>query len=511
MLSRLAGAIGLHPKAPFGAIHALAPGSAKRVAPQVRRDERSVRVSGSGSRINAGVIWPIDTNTETKGDKWYGRLGKGGVSATMLRTPAVIQAVDAVVNPPCAASWRFKPPVSDKTALGKEKADFANMCFFERIPWALVIERMFHGVTVDGFHLAEMTDQIQPVDQDRFPLHPGRGRGLVPTGIYDIPACTVSYWHAKKDEPTKLESIDQYQPPTDEEAPGYRTITADRIIRVTAGQVGSNFAGVPIIRPGYAAWKLLLAFERYRAIAIERTSCGTPTATPKEADDYDKDEADAVELALENMRTMAKGSLVLPPGYELKWEGAGENDVTNCNIAIESLKTDLAVMVTAGFLRLGLVGPGSYALSNTQAGQYHLSTVRRTNLVVVAFQFGLDGWSPVKRIIEANYGVGASLPILQARGLPTKDVKQICDLTYRGIQTGVIRKDDALEEELRELIGIGPHDPDTAHDSGEPEPDDSTDIGPSENVDDDDEKDDGLPDGDPDGDESESQDEPIFT
>ena len=187
---------------------------------------------------------------------------------------------------------------------------------------------------------------------------------------------------------------------------------------------------------------------------------GTPIVVA--GDDVHTDEYDAIETLLERMRVLSKGSGVLPPGCTISWEGAGENDAANLNIAIEAIKTDIAINMTAGFSRLGLVGPGSYALANTQSGQYHLSTVGRAKLVSTVFTLGLDGFSPTKRIVEANYGVGTPIPILEARNLPTRDIKTTIPLVYAGIQNKLIRIDDALEEDVRDSLDVGPHDPTTA-------------------------------------------------
>jgi hypothetical protein len=136
---------------------------------------------------------------------------------------------------------------------------------------------------------------------------------------------------------------------------------------------------------------------------------------------------------------------------------------------IESLKTDIAVNVQAGFTRLGLVGPGSYALGSTQAGQYHLSIVGYAALFALSFNLGRDGWSPVKRIVAQNYGANAPVPRLEARNLPTRDVEKTLKLVYEGVRTGVIIPDDPLEDETRSLVQIGARDPETARKSTKPQ------------------------------------------
>lgn len=445
------------PAASFVAADALPP--VARMRPDKARPRRK---SASGTSSIYGILGSQDTNTATKGELWYGSFGDDGISAKMRRDPHIEQSIGYVTNPLVSARWRFRP--ASQSPLDVEVADWCSYCFFERLPWAMILERMVAGYTADGFSLAEMTDDTRPIPVERFRAHPGRQRGVgvVPTGLHDIPQNTVSKWHKKPGEPTRLASIEQWQPFDDKESPGYRSVPADRIVRFTTGQRGSSFAGVPILRSAYGPWKIKNALQTFEAIGFERTAVGVPVATPGEAEDFDKEEAESVELLLENMRVMAKGAIVLPPGYKLEWSGAGENDVSNLNIAIERCNTDMAANVSAGFTRLGLTGPGSYALGTTQAGQYHLSTVRHANLVETVFNLGLDGWSPIRRIVDLNYGADVQAPVLEARNLPTRDIKTSLSLLFNGVSQGVITPDDPLEEEARDMLDVGPRDPGSA-------------------------------------------------
>jgi len=428
---------------------------------------RSTRIGGSGTSVAGGVISSLDTNAETKGNKWYGRLGKDGISAKMLRDPHVKQSVGYVTNPLITTRWRWKPV--SQSPEHKEHADWLTYCFFERLPWLMLLETFVGNYTADGHACAEMTDDILPFPVDRFPNHPNvrRGRGLLPTGLHEIPANTISYWHKSTSNPSQLAAIDQFQPADSDEKGGYRRIEADRIVRFTTGQRGGDFTGTPILRSAYGPWKLKNAFQQFEAVGFERTAVGTPVLTA--AENATDDELDAAASILENMRSMAKGWAAFPYGYTFKWEGAGESDVANLNIAIERCNTDFAVNVSAGFTRLGLTGPGSYALGTTQAGQYHMSTVRHAALVSIVMTLGLDGWSPAQRILEANYGPGVPIPMLEARNLPTKDIKTTLSLLFQGVQQGVVIPDDELESETRDMLDVGQADPTTSRKKSQPQ------------------------------------------
>jgi hypothetical protein len=421
---------------------------------------RRTRESSSGTTVSSGNIdyAQYDTNTDTQGNKWYGSMGQPGVSAKMMRHPHIRQSVGYVTNPLRAATWRFKEASS--SPLDREVADFCTWCLCEQLPWDMVLERMVRGYVQDGFALSEMTDDMRPIPQSRFPNHPGGGRGLVPTGLHEIPANTVDKWYQDKANPTQLRSIKQWQPYSETETSGWREISADRIIRFAYAQSGANFAGEAVLRSCYGPYKALNSMETYRLIGFERTAVGTPVATA--AEDADEEELDSIELLLENMRTMAKGAMVLPHGYTLKWEGAGESDIDNLNTAIEFVKTDIAVNVSAGFTRLGQTGPGSYALGVTLANPYHLSIAGHSKLVSTGFTLGLDGWSFARRVVALNYGAAVPVPILEARNLPTRDYATILPLLYNAVANKIITPDAPLESEVRDALQFGPHDESTA-------------------------------------------------
>lgn len=432
----------------------------EKVTPSRRRQ------SGSGTSTLDGRIdaTAYDTNAETRGPLWYGRLGRGGISARMMRHPHIRQSVSYISSPLRAATWRFKP--ASKSVLDREVADYCTWAIVEQLTWDLILERMVRGYAQDGFALSEMTDEMLPIPVDRFPNHPGNGIGLVPTGMHEIPANTVEYFYKRKGHPTQLDRVRQWQPYSDDEKAGYRDINADRIVRITFAQSGANFPGEAVLRAVYGAWRMLSAFETYRSIGFERTAVGTPIVI-EPPDGMTKDEADATELLLENMRTMEKGSMVLPHGSEIHWEGAGENDIANINTAIEAIKTDIAINVSAGFTRLGLTGPGSYALGVTLANPYHLATVGHANLVSTSFTIGLDGWSPARRIVTTNYGEHVQVPVLQALNLPTRDIKTTLPLLFQAVEKKIIIPDDPLEEQVRVLLQVDVADPDTARKGGQ--------------------------------------------
>lgn len=423
---------------------------------------RISRQSGAGTSIMAGVISDIDNNPEVRGPLWYGSPGKIGIAGKMLRDPHVRQSLEYIAGPLCAANWRFKPTSNAKG--DREVADACTWAFFEQLPWDQVLRRMVQRYGAYGFDLSEVTDDYRAMPSTRFPMHPGGGRGIVPTGIHEISASTVSKWHQSKSNPSQITGIQQYLHGSETEKAGYREISGDRIMRLTWDQEGANFQGLAVLRSAYQPWKLKMAFISLDAIKHERMAVGTPVMTLGE-DATDEDIA-AAEIILEEMRANEKGYVVLPNGYTFKWEGAGDSNVTNIALAIERCNKDIAINVSAGYMLLGLTGQsGSYALGTTQQTQHHLTVEGHSKFVSAGLSVGMDGWSPVKRFVELNYGYDIAVPRAVAHNLPTRNWADIVKTINNAVQAGVITADDALEDEVRTMLQVGPRDPSTARKS----------------------------------------------
>lgn len=437
---------------------AAAADSAKPAAAAARKTARS----RAGTVISAGAIQTLDHNTEVRGPKWYGTPGKLGIAQKMMRDPYVRSALDTVIGPLVSAKWRFKP--ASKRPIDREAAEFCQWAFIDSMPWDMTLRELVRGYAANGFHLLEMTDDIVDLPAERFPLHPGGGRAVVPTAFVEIPAWTVDRWHQSPTNSRQISGIKQFVAGSDVEASGYVDVPADRIVRFTYDQEGADFTGLAMFRSAYPAWKLKIAFQTIDAIKHERTGVGTPSITL--APDADPEDIAAAEAILADMRVNAKGYIVLPSGYTFKWEGSTANDGTNLNEAIERCNKDIFVNFLSGFMLLGLSGrAGPYGLGSTQQGALHLFVDGQSRFVRTPLTIGVDGWSPVKRIVELNYGKDAGIPTLEARNLPTRNWADVVKAVGTGVQQGIITMDDATEAAVRDMLELDPLDEDTARET----------------------------------------------
>lgn len=375
----------------------------------------------------------------------------------MLRDAHARQSINYITDPINAANWVMIP--ASKSTLDREIADFVYHGLVERHPWRALIRRIGRGYGSNGFHLEEVTDDFVAVSAERFPNHPNPSAALLPTGFHERPAFTVNRWWQSKRNPSQLAAIEQYLQGGDQERSGFVTVPSSRLMRWTWDQTGADFEGLAILRSAYGPWKIKNALLVIDAIRHERYGVGTPVATlPEESNDEDED---ALETALAEFRSMAKGYLMMPWGSKLELPDAPSS--TDINEAIQRCNIDMAVNVAGGFMLLGLTGStGSYALGSTQQGAYHLAVESHANFIADGFNVGMDGWSIVDRIVDANYGPEVARPRLMARNLPTKPWLKIVETTTKAAIAGLITPDDPLEELLRESMDLGPHDPTTA-------------------------------------------------
>lgn len=187
------------------------------------------------------------------------------------------------------------------------------------------------------------------------------------------------------------------------------------------------------------------------AIKHEREGVGTPTAVlGPEAQEGD---IDKLAISLAQLRTQEQGYLIVPHGYEFDWKaGGGGSDL---NTAIARCNIDIAFNVAAGFMNLGLTGKvGSFALGGTQQGQHHMYASSHAKFVESVFNHGADGWSPVRRIVELNYGKNAPVPKLKATNLPTRDWQEVAKTIAMLAQSGVVTGDLPTENRLRQAFDM---------------------------------------------------------
>lgn len=404
----------------------------------------------------AGQIDDLDHNRELRNEKWYGTPTKLGIAGQMVRDAHVAKAIEAIRDPLEGAHWDFQPASDDPADV--EAADFCRWVFFERTSWSHTLQRITNYVR-DGFSLLEVEEDAAKLPTKRFPLHPGRGLGIVFSHFHERPAWSVNRWVQSSTNPVQVAGVEQWIQGSDEEEAGFPVIPGDQLIRFSWDQEGANFAGLAPLRGAYGPWKAKILLQIVDFIRHEREGAGIPRiALPQGATEADEDRA---TLILSEMRANEKGYLLLPFGFEFAWETT-KGLSTGIGEALERCNRDIAYRFGIAWNLFGGSGNGSWALATEQRGQYALSLEKHARFVETAFNIGADGWSAVERLVRLNYGDKVGVPRLVARNMPTRDWTKILPIVYQLGLSGFLTADSTLEEFIRSVLYMPHADPKTA-------------------------------------------------
>lgn len=415
---------------------------------------------GGTTYIALGHLDDTDPNPEVRGERWYGTVDQVGIAGQMIRDPYVRSTLKLLHNPLLAAIWDFKP--ADDSALAKEVADFCRWNFFERLNFQTILREVLYYHR-DGVSVHELTSNIEAIPAARFPLHSGLGSGVVYTGWHFRPAASIARWHPNPNAPQQLLSIEQYLQGGDAnpDKRGFVSIPASVLLRFTYEQEGSLFTGFPLLRSAYGAWKTKRLYQTLSAVMFERHGVGMPVMTlPENVSDTEMAQADEMLAAL---RAHEKGFLTLPAGYTFTWNTAQGTQALATAIAdaINTCNRDIATNVLAGYMQLGSTATGSYALAESQSQPAQVNADVEAAFICNTFYYGSEGWSPLKRLVELNYGAGAPVPRLTARNLPTRDWTKITPEIYKLASLDLLRPDKPLRDFLREVLTLPPEDLET--------------------------------------------------
>lgn len=442
----------------------------------------------SGTNVRSGRLVYEEFNRLLEGPKGYGEQGREGIYDKMRRTdPHIRRSLELLKLPIQSAQWVIEPASSDP--VDREIADFVASNLFEDLPWARILRESLLDYDY-GFMLFEILTDSVAVSRERYPNLPtvrasGRPRKdeMVPavrwTAFEPRLPKTVERWVPRQDRPTWLESVVQYLGQDDTSAGGERTIPAEHLLRFTHDQEGGNFAGVSVLRSVYKAWRGLDHLERLDLIRHERQNVGIPVITCPE--NVDPEELADMETTLEAIGSHEQGYLLLPFGYAFKFDTSGAGDGTNVREAISDLKRDIADNVLAGYMALGNGDTGSYAMADTQQSHQLDFVSVGVKQKEDVWNKGSDGHSPIRRLVDANYGRRLVYPRLCARNVKGRDVAaEIARL----VQSGALTSTPAIQQFLERRLELDiPYTPADEGDDGRPTPqkydDDGNEIAPA--------------------------------
>ena len=393
------------------------------------------------------IVESLEHNPEVKDAKWYGSPTTIGIARQMLVDPYVRASYNYRINPLRAGLWTIEAPTNKPEDI--ECAQFIQWNLMELLDFDSILldSCRFHR---DGFSLQEFVDGTTTYPVDRFPIHKGRGIGIAFTGAYHIPAWTIESFVPYEKNERILEAVYQHLT-TNPDWTKPLNIKQNLILRLTQEQEGAIFGGFPTLRSAYGAWKLKLRYMIIDAIKHERYGLGTPYG--KMPEDHSQKDKEDFELALAELRINEKGFIVTPSGFDVSLLETKQDSGTDIEQAINRQNTEIFVNVGAQHNSLGSAKFGSFALADVIHGGFGIGIMGDANFINGKYNFGADGWSPIKHLQVMNYPK-ASCPKLHVRNLPIKNYEESLKTLAALITAGVVRRGIHLETAALEKLGL---------------------------------------------------------
>lgn len=429
---------------------------ARRTLGPEDEDERPLRraVGVVGTPLYGGRIDDLDPNPEVRAELWRGTPDRRGIADEIILDPVIKRSHDSVKGPLLGALWDMDPASED--AQGLEVADLCEHILFERLPWHRILDQSMTYLRY-GTAVFEYTDALAPVSRTRFPLHPGRGRGYVVSGLHHRPAPTIAEWIPDATDPSRVAAMRQWGAGSDVERAGLtEPIDARYLVRLTWEQEGGNFWGFAPARPQYAGFKSKVLCLVLEMIKHERAHVPTPvielgggTGTFEVTDD----EIEEARKVLRDLRSHERGYAILPNGMKLTL--ATIDGTTDIHQTITRCDEYNLMVFAAGYERLGSQGsPGSHAMAGTQKSTQEITLDRHAAFICEAFNVGADGHSLIERIVRENYGPGVPLPRLVVRALPTRDWSKVLPVVRNLGEIGFITPGRKTERFIRWVLAL---------------------------------------------------------
>lgn len=418
---------------------------ARQAAVMPRRPPRD-EIGGTGLRISGGKVLE-EYNPDLKGPKLYDEYDK------MLRGDGQVQAVELVATlPPESTEWRVDPnaagePVDLEIADGLTNNLFSGMT----ITWPDVIAETMMAPLMGVNVLEAVWEQRDGMTWLR-KLAPRHPRTIV-EWILDAEG-GVQGIKQRVTDPTTGVTTD-------------RPIEIARLLRFTFRGQGGNPEGRGIMRPMRTHYYIKHALYHIANQGFE--GLYNPAAVGKLPQNYtagDKDQYLAV------LRHFGRG-VTLPPGWESPEFPAGNQRLPSITDYITYHDILMARSALAQFLQLGSGDTGSWALSDSHVTLFLMAIETMLKQIAAVFDRflipqwvgynypGMDrfpslGWTPVAHVVQ-------KMGLLQV----LKDL----------VAGQLVRRDDELEDMIREWIGLPPRSREEDSDTEETIP--QEDIGAS--------------------------------
>lgn len=385
-------------------------------------------------------------NPEAVGEAWFGSPSKVGAAEKLRRDTYAQRAVQGVVGPLVQSFFDVEP--GDQSELGIEVARFVEENLFSGLfSWVDALQNAMNYLW-DGFSLFEWVERVAPVSSSKYPLHPGRGMGVWLRELSHRPSWSITALHPRPDDASKLLEAWQYTRET-----SFVRIPGNRLLRFVYKSGANDLYGFAPARPMFGPHRAKVLLCALEMVQHERAHVGTPQLLTEAGVEVDDDDLTAAEAMLKDLRSNERGYVAPPPGTKVEYlTTKGTTDVRG---TIEDKNREILATLAANHELLGSsTSSGSYALAGVQKSVREMVVEHHGMIIVDTLNYGHDGWSPVERIVRANYGPDAPKPRVLLRSTPLRNTAALAELAEKLIKAGALTPGADTEEFLREASGL---------------------------------------------------------
>lgn len=238
-------------------------------------------------------------------------------------------------------------------------------------------------------------------------------------------------------------------------------IPMKKLVYFVFAQEGGDFRGTSVLRSAYKSWFFKDRFYRIQAIQCERWGVGIPKVKlPQIPNEAAKQKA---ITAVKNLRSHEQGFLVEPFGFDINMMDTGASKQINMQEPINHHDAAILKSVVAQFLELGMTETGSRSLGETLENLFLMSLQGPAEQMAETLNSQM-----IAPLTQMNYGNAVRSPRLQVSGIQPDDFERIGRAIQSLGSSNLVRRDDPLENHIRELLKFPSIDLDTR--SPEPPP-----------------------------------------
>jgi len=414
---------------------------------------------------------------------WRGDATTIGEGKRIYReSTAIRSSINSLINPLIVNGWRCEPADADDP-----ECQAIAACATELLPGAPSWPRTLRDALLmsrDGVRLQEKVVRFDATAEARAWEQEGEKvprwvesdaifrRGLFVFDLKPRLPHTVDEWQQNPDGSFKgIKQIDRDNDTPRLDAP---VIPADRLLRFTYGEEGTNWNGDPIIRPAWGLAALEKNIIQRMGIALNRFAFGTPRAKQVEPTLDD----DAWARALEVVRDWQHHQ----QAHVLQVKGL-EFDILEAKLESGKLWLDLLDWIHRTVHRLcGTMhnftgeGNGARSLFDAQFGAFLLNLQHIERIVCEPYNDLLRDWT------RWNGWDARKAPRLVSDDLTARTPAEMAEAAKAGAEAGIFTGRPQDEQQFRDVAGWGPvSDAELEADEDvEPDPEDPEDAPPSD-------------------------------